>query len=127
MTTLASASRAHPSGRAWLARCVVVTLGGRYSGELGIDADAGDAEAERWFLAAPGAELPLDARAESAAWHLGLTAPDFPDLPGLTRLASDAQTDPRDLESGLVRLALAHHRRGMPRCPGVDLCAVLTS
>jgi hypothetical protein len=71
--------------------------------------------------AAPGAS------AGSAARHLGLTAPAFPDLPGLTRLAAGAHTDPRDLESGLVRLALAHHRRGMPRCPGADLCAVLTS
>ncbi len=28
------------------------TLGGRYSTELGIDVDAGDAQIERWFLAA---------------------------------------------------------------------------
>ena len=27
-------------------------LGGRYSAELGIDVDAGDAEIKRWFLAA---------------------------------------------------------------------------
>ena len=35
-----------------LARQVVGMLGGRYSAELGIDVDAGDAEIERWFLAA---------------------------------------------------------------------------
>jgi hypothetical protein len=59
MTTLASASRAYPStGRTGLARCVVVTVGGRYSSELGIDAGAGDAQVERSFLAAPGAGLP---------------------------------------------------------------------
>lgn len=31
---------------------VVAVLGGRYSAELGIDVDAGEAEIERWFLAA---------------------------------------------------------------------------
>ena len=40
------------SGRVRLARRVVDELGGRYSTELGIDVDAGDAEVERWFLAA---------------------------------------------------------------------------
>jgi hypothetical protein len=30
----------------------VGVLGGRFSAELGIDVDAGDAEVERWFLAA---------------------------------------------------------------------------
>jgi hypothetical protein len=35
-----------------LARGVVSALGGRYSAELGIDVDAGDAQIERWFLAA---------------------------------------------------------------------------
>jgi hypothetical protein len=35
-----------------LARAVVHELGGRYSVELGIDLDGGDAEVERWFLAA---------------------------------------------------------------------------
>ncbi len=35
-----------------LARAVVEVLGGRFSAELGIDIDAGDAEVERWFLAA---------------------------------------------------------------------------
>lgn len=41
----------YPAGRARLARAVVA-LGGRYSSQLGIDVDAGDAEVERWFLAA---------------------------------------------------------------------------
>jgi hypothetical protein len=241
MSTPASASRTQPaSGRTQLARRVVDTLGGRYSTELGIDVDAGDAQIERWFLAAtlfgtritaqtaertfrvltsvglvrigqarhiphatfigyldqggyarydeqtvarlqalseiigerydgqaavigqrhttypalraalgvlpgwgpvtiqlflrelrgvwPGAQPPLDPRAEYAARHLGLTTPAFPGLPALTRLATDAGTDPRDLESGLVRLTLAHHhRRSMSACPGGDLCAVLTS
>jgi hypothetical protein len=53
MATLVSASRAErASGPARLARRVADALGGRYSTELGIDAGAGDAEIERWFLAA---------------------------------------------------------------------------
>jgi hypothetical protein len=40
------------TGPARLARTVVGVLGGRFSAELGIDVDAGDAEVERWFLAA---------------------------------------------------------------------------
>lgn len=50
MTTQASAQPA--TERTWLARHVVDTLGGRYSVELGIDVQAGDAQIERWFLAA---------------------------------------------------------------------------
>ena len=42
----------YPSGEVWLACKVVEILGGRYSTELGMDVDAGDAEVERWFLAA---------------------------------------------------------------------------
>lgn len=38
--------------RARLARAAVAALGGRYSSSLGIDVDSGDAEVERWFLAA---------------------------------------------------------------------------
>ncbi len=53
MTTAAGAGRSQlPAGDVWLARHVVDTLGGRYSAELGIDVDTGDAEIERWFLAA---------------------------------------------------------------------------
>ena len=43
-----------------LARRVVAVLGGRYSAGLGIDVDTGDAEVERWFVAATlfGARIP---------------------------------------------------------------------
>jgi hypothetical protein len=37
--------------KASLAHSIVRRFGGRYSSELGIDVDAGDAEVERWFLA----------------------------------------------------------------------------
>ena len=37
--------------KASLADSIVRRFGGRYSSELGIDVDAGDAEVERWFLA----------------------------------------------------------------------------
>lgn len=47
------ASRAQDSaGLGRLARRVVDRLGGRHSAGLGLDVDAGDAEIERWFLAA---------------------------------------------------------------------------
>jgi len=39
-------------GEVELARRVVAVLGGRYSAGLGIDVDAGEAEVERWFVAA---------------------------------------------------------------------------
>ena len=44
----------------------------------------------------------------------GLPGPDPAplDIARLTQLAAACHTDPRDLESGLVRLTLAHHRRG---------------
>jgi hypothetical protein len=43
-----------------VAHSVVAVLGGRYSAGLGIDVDAGEAEVERWFLAASlfGARIP---------------------------------------------------------------------
>ena len=43
-----------------VAHSVVAVLGGRYSAGLGIDVDAGEAEVERWFLAATlfGARIP---------------------------------------------------------------------
>ncbi len=43
-----------------VAHRVVAVLGGRYSAGLGIDVDAGEAEVERWFLAATlfGARIP---------------------------------------------------------------------
>lgn len=219
------------------ARAVVATLGGRYSAELGIDVDAGDAEVERWFLAAtlfgtrisarvaerafavldeaglarigqarrvrsedlialldaggytrydfrmtarlqalsgiiderydgqaaeigrrhpaypalraalvalpgwgpvtarlflrelrgtwPGARPPLDPRAALGARHLGFLSSeqDPPALRKVTRLAAAAGLDIRDLESGLVRLALAHQRARFP-CPGADQCGI---
>jgi hypothetical protein len=222
------------------ARAVVATLGGRYSAELGIDVGAGDAEVERWFLAAtlfgtrvsarvaerafavldeagltrigqprhlrsedlialldaggytrydfrmtarlqalseiiderydgqaaeigrrhpaypalraalialpgwgpvtvrlflrelrgtwPGARPPLDPRAALGALHLGLlsTEQDPSALQQVTRLAAAAGLDIRDLESGLVRLALAHQRTRSP-CPGADQCAILSA
>ena len=53
MTRPADTAPAQPSAEAaGPARRVVETLGGRYSSELGINVNAGDAEIERWFLAA---------------------------------------------------------------------------
>jgi hypothetical protein len=228
------------TGPASLARAVVSVLGGRFSAELGIDVDAGDAEVERWFLAAtlfgtrisagvaerafavlneagltrvgqarhvpsedlvelldaggyarydfrttsrlqalseiiderydgqaavighrhqaypalrtalialpgwgpvtvrlflrelrgvwPGAQPPLDPRAAFGARPLGLLSTELaPDaLPAIARRAAAASLDIRDLESGLVRLALAH-RRMRSACPGGDQCAVLSA
>lgn len=84
----------------------------------------------------PGAEPPLDRRAERAAHHLGLRgfgeeagpATDLKadPLTALAALCSATGTDLRDLESGLVKLALAHHNR-MDRCPGGDSCTILES
>jgi len=225
---------------AGLAQAVVAALGGRYSSLLGIDVDGGDAEIERWFLAAtlfgtrisasvaertfsvldgaglhrvaearhiswenlvalldqggyvrydfrtatrlqelaeviweryggevcvigrtfprypqlrqaldalpgwgpvtiqlflrelrgvwPGAQPPLDQRAGPAARHLGLVSPSTGqlDLAELARLASEGGLDPRDLEGGLVRLALTHLRR-KDSCPGGPSCTLLTA
>ncbi len=75
----------------------------------------------------PGAQPPLDQRAAYAARHLGLPGPDQAplDVADLGQLAAACHTDPRDLESGLVRLTLAHHRRGTAPCPGGRHCAQL--
>ena len=50
----------YPPDAVALACRVVAMLGGRYSAELGIDVDAGEAEVERWFVAATlfGARIP---------------------------------------------------------------------
>jgi len=61
----------------------------------------------------PGADPPLDERAAAAAGHLGLAG-----------LAAACGLDVRDLESGLVRLDLAHGR-AMGRCPGGQACTAL--
>lgn len=71
----------------------------------------------------PGARPPLDERAAAAARHLGLTAA-YAGLPGLAGLAAAWELDVRDLESGLVRLALAHGR-AMALCPGGRACTAL--
>jgi hypothetical protein len=227
-------SRCAP-GTVELARRVVAVLGGRYSAELGIDVDAGEAQVERWFVAAtlfgariparvaerafgvlasaglarigqlrhvpsadlvamldaggyarydirtaarllelsevvgerydgqiavigrsfpaypalraaldalpgwgpvtvrlflrelrgvwPGADPPPDDRALDAAHHLGLPA-GGPGMAGLAGLAGACGLDARDLESGLVRLDLAHGR-AMAHCPGGLACAAL--
>jgi hypothetical protein len=223
---------------AMLARTVTEVLGGRFSAELGIDVDAGDAEVERWFLAATlfgarisasvaerafavlneagltrigqarhvpsedliefldaagyarydfrttsrlqalseiiderydgqaaeigrryraypalrtalialpgwgpvtvqlflrelrgvwaGAEPPLDPRAADGARHLGFlgTEQGPAALSRVARLAAAAGLDIRDLESCLVRLALAHQRT-RSFCPGEDQCRIL--
>ena len=72
-----------------------------------------------------GARPPCDKRARWAAEHLGLGQPegDARGLAWLEALAALAGVDPRDLESALVRLALAHGRRRAP-CPGGDRCLV---
>jgi hypothetical protein len=229
---------ARPATPARLARDLVGGLGGQFSAELGIDVDAGEAEVERWFLAAtlfgtrisaqvaertfrvladaglvriaqarhvpsdelvtlldeggyarydyrtavrllalsevvgerydarvaeigqrhpsypelraaldtlpgwgpttvqlflrelrgvwPGAQPPLDGRAAFAVHHLGLARPHpaGADLVVLAELATESGLDLRDLEGGLVRLALAHHRSSGP-CPGGHACRVL--
>jgi hypothetical protein len=55
-----TASSEYAPGAIELARRVVAVLGGRYSAELGIDVDAGEAQVERWFVAATlfGARIP---------------------------------------------------------------------
>ena len=63
----------------------------------------------------PGAELPLDPRAAAAAEHIQLP----PELDALSLLAASAHLDLRDLEAGLVRLALAHDPG---ECPGGEEC-----
>jgi hypothetical protein len=71
----------------------------------------------------PGADPPLDERAAAAARHLGLTGARA-GLTGIAELAAAAGLDVRDLESGLVRLDLAHGR-AMARCPGGQACTAL--
>lgn len=77
----------------------------------------------------PGADPPVGVRVERAAEHLGLCGSGGQDraaglLPCLARIAARAGLDLRDLESGLVRLSLAHRGR-FDRCPGGVGCVVL--
>lgn len=74
----------------------------------------------------PTAQPPLDERAGRAARHLRLVDPvhAVPTLSYLSDLAARAGLDPRDLESGLVRVALAHHDR-WDACPGREGCIAL--
>jgi len=55
-----AADSGYAPGAVELARRVVAMLGGRYSAALGIDLDAGEAQVERWFVAATlfGARIP---------------------------------------------------------------------
>ena len=116
MTTPVGASRAPDSaGLARLARRVVDRLGGRYSAEPALRAaldvlPSWEPVTIQLFLRATSASP-----AEARTWT-------FP----LAQLAAESLTDLRDLESGLVRLTLAHHRRGMSPCPGGDRCVLLT-
>ncbi len=71
----------------------------------------------------PAAGPPLDERAAAAARHLGLDSAG-PGVTGLAGLAAACGLDVRDLESGLVRLDLAHGR-AMTRCPGGPACTAL--
>jgi len=73
----------------------------------------------------PGAQPPLDSRAAQTARHLGLLPPQVGDELGrISRLAEEAHCDARDLESGLVRLALDHRR--VTDCPGRLACVAMT-
>jgi len=73
-----------------------------------------------------GAEPPLSDRAVGAARHLGLlhTRAGSEPLSHLACLCQAASVDLRDLESGLVRLTLAHHD-SMDICPGGAACTAL--
>jgi hypothetical protein len=71
----------------------------------------------------PGAQPPLDERSAPACGPLEVL-PSGGLLAGLARLADVAGVDLRDLESGLVRLALGHGR-AMASCPGGQDCAAV--
>jgi hypothetical protein len=71
----------------------------------------------------PGAQPPLDERSAAAARHLGLLSSGAV-LSDLADLADAAGLDLRDLESGLVRLALSHHR-AIASCAGGQACVAL--
>ncbi len=72
------------------------------------------------------AEPPLDDRAVRAAGHLDLLDENGTGGPlaAVAAVARSARLDVRDVESGLVRLTLAHGD-DMARCPGGPRCAAL--
>jgi hypothetical protein len=72
----------------------------------------------------PGARPELDPRAGEALAHLGLA--QNAGIGAVQRLASVAHVDVRDLETALVRLALAH-RGGFAGCPGGAECRALSA
>jgi hypothetical protein len=73
----------------------------------------------------PGARLALDPRAAAAGAHLRLVGAGAADpLAAVQGLAAAAGLDPRDLESGLVRLSL--RRRHPGACPGGPRCVALS-
>lgn len=74
----------------------------------------------------PGARTPLDDRARWASAHLGVPLPrgDAAAVSALERVAGRAALDVRDVEAGLVRLALTHRRDRT--CPGGAHCHALS-
>jgi hypothetical protein len=75
----------------------------------------------------PGAQPPVDGRAFGAARHLCLPVSerDADPVAALRVVARRAQLDVRDVETGLVRLALVH--RNMASCPGGAGCRSLVA
>jgi len=72
----------------------------------------------------PGVDPALGDRAFEAAQHLGLLAGGRDPLARIRAIAADADLDLRDLETGLVRLWIAHHR-DLEGCPGGPSCSAL--
>jgi hypothetical protein len=109
-------------------------LGGRYSAELGIDVDAGEAEVERWFVAATlfGARIPacvaertFGVLAAAGLARIGqMRHVPSGDLITMLDAGGAAGLHVRDLEAGLVELDLAHGR-AMSGCPGGQACLAL--
>jgi hypothetical protein len=76
--------------KASMADSVVRRFGGRYSSELGIDVDAGDAEVERWFLASTLFGTRISARIAERTFHLMAGA-------GINRIADAQEREWADL------------------------------
>lgn len=92
MTTRTETEPAVPAAQTRLARDLVTVLGGRYSAELGIDVGAGDAEIERWFLAATLFGTRISAQVAERTFRVLIQA-------GLTRIAGAGQMTLDDLIS----------------------------